>query len=98
MKSYLGKDLFEKVRTLVSRSFYKIYSLDDKNWFSIESIEMNYLSCEDDLDYPMIYVELTIGDVVYPNGQTITVEISLSESDDFNVGHITSALERMEDD
>lgn len=98
MKSYLGKDLFEKVRTLVSRSFYKIYLPDDKNWFTIDSVEMSYLSCEDDLDYPMIYVDLTIGDAVDPNGQTITVEISLSESDDFNIGHITSAFERMEDD
>ena len=81
---YLGRDLYDKLDSLVGRAFYKIYAHSETNSYSIIDIGLDYSTCETDLDLP--FVKLTAGYSTSDGDFSLTLEYSLEESDDFNVG------------
>ena len=81
---YLGRDLYDKLESLVERAFYKIYDHSEANSCSIIDIEIDYSTCETDLDLP--FIKLTAGYSTSDGDFSLTLEYSLEESDDFNVG------------
>lgn len=81
---YLGRDLYDKLDSLVGRAFYKIYAHSEENSYSIIDIGLDYSTCETDLDLP--FVKLTVGYTTSDGNSALTLEYSLEESDDFNVG------------
>ena len=94
MINYLGKDLHTKVNKLITSAFYRTYLLPKK--FEIEEINLNYSVCENEYDWPIVEVEVVFED--FNENQHLTLNIRLNESDDFNIGHLASAIERCESD
>jgi len=89
---YLGRDLYDKLNSLVGRAFYRIYTHAETNWYEIEEINIDYSTCEEDADLPFVKVVVNYNTI---EGQsTITLEYSLEESDDFNVGRFYEKFDK----
>ena len=97
MIDYLGKNLYDKVRKLVSSAYYRVYLYNDENYLNIDEVTLDYTTCEGPEDLPLVEVEISYHNKV-DGPQYLTLEINLLESDDYNIGHIASAIERCESD
>lgn len=84
---------------LVTQAFDKVYIRSKDCWVNVENIELEY-SCNDPEDlYPLVYVTVRFANkFISDEPQELCLRIDLEESYDFNVGHLTSAFERVEDD
>ena len=81
---------------LVSTAYYKLYTRCDSNYIEVYEINLDYNTNEDDYEAPFVMVKILYG--AMGSHTTLTVSINLDESDEYNIGHICSALEREEDD
>ena len=49
---YLGRELYDKIDSIVDKAFHKNYRYADDNWYSVDKIELDYCTCEDEEDLP----------------------------------------------
>ena len=97
MLTYPGKDLYRKVDKIVSKAFYTDYLYSEENWYTIDTILMNYSVSEDEDDLPIITVEITFK-TASTSSETIEVDLWLDRTDDFNSGIVLAAFERGEEE
>lgn len=98
MLTYPGKDLYSKVDKIVSKAFYTDYLYCDDNWYSIDSITLDYFSCDDDNEIPIITVEISYNTSYSEEPAQFEVDLFLNRSDDINVGIVLAAFERCEEE
>lgn len=92
MLIYPGRDLYTKVNKIVGKAFYTDYLYCDENWYTIDTILMNYSVSEDEDDLPIITVEITFK-TASTSSETIEVDLWLARTDDFNSGIVLAAFE-----
>ena len=97
MLIYPGRDLYTKINKIVGKAFYTDYLYSEENWYSIDTILMNYSVSESEEDLPMITVEITF-ETTSTSAEIIEVDLFLDRSDDFNSGIVLAAFERCEAD
>lgn len=97
MLVYPGKDLYNKVDKIVSKAFYTDYLYCDENWYSIDKISLDYTTCDDKNENPIIYVEISYV-AAYSELMHLTFDLLLNRSDDFNAGIVLAAFERIEEE
>lgn len=89
--NYLGKDLYDKVNQLVEKAFYRIYRRDPEISYEINNISLDFTTCEDETDKPLIIVSITCftkAEGVF----SVELDYFLDESDDFNVGSFYTSI------
>ena len=84
---YLGEELYNKIDEVIDKSFHKSYTRCSENSYEIEKVEMDYRTCEDDKDLPIINVTVYFHTLADGNLET-DVPFNLSETDEYNVGYI----------
>ncbi len=92
MLIYPGRDLYTKVNKIVEKAFYTDYLYCDENWYTIDTILMNYSVSEDEDDLPIVTVEITFK-TASASSETIEVDLWLDRTDDFNSGIVLAAFE-----
>ena len=92
MLIYPGRDLYTKVNKIVGKSFYTDYLYSEENWYTIDTILMNYSVSDSDDDLPIITVEITFK-TTFSRAETIEVDLWLDRTDDFNSGIVLAAFE-----
>jgi len=89
--SYLGKDLYDKVNQLVENAFYKIYRRGPEVYYRVDSISLDFNTCENEVDKPLITVNITCYTKV-EGTYSVELDYFLDESDDFNVGSFYTSI------
>lgn len=98
MLTYPGKDLYSKVDKIVSKAFYTDYLYCDDNWYSVDRITLDYVSCDSDNETPIITVEISYIVSYSEELRHFAVDLFLDRSDDLNSGIVLAAFERSEEE
>ena len=98
MLVYPGKDLYNKVDKIISKAFYTDYLYCDENWYSIDRIILNYVSCDSDNEIPIITVEISYIGSYMKKPRHFEVDLFLDRPDDLNSGIVLAAFERVEEE
>ena len=93
MLMYPGRELYNKIDKIVSTAFYKDYTHCEENWYSVDSILLNYAANENSDDLPLITVEITFAGYS-TTASTIEVDLWLDRSDEFNAGIVLAEFEK----
>ncbi|MBQ6627931.1 MAG: hypothetical protein IJH65_03865 [Methanobrevibacter sp.] len=91
---YLGRELYDKVDSVVNKAFHKYYTYSEDNWYSVDKIELDYCTCESEEDLPYTEVSVRFG-TKCDNNFSITFHYFLEENDDFNMGYLCRELDNI---
>lgn len=89
--NYLGKDLYDKVNQLVEKAFYKIYRREPDISYEIDNISLDFATCENETDKPLITVSITCFTRI-EGIFTVELDYFLDESDEFNIGSFYTSI------
>lgn len=91
-------DFHNHITKLVKEAYYTIYLRNDKSWVEVPEISLDFSTTEDEFELPIVFVEVEFVDIGSRGPVELTLAIDLNRSDEFNIGHIVSAFERLESD
>ena len=95
--NYLGRELYNKIDNLVNKVYHEVYTYNEKNWYHVERIELDYSVTEDDADVPLVDVLVRCGSV-FDGTFEVTFHYSLEKGDEYNIGYMVRELHEVLDD